>query len=1109
MMITVFQLYAGNTYSQNAKLNLNMNNVTVGNVLEEIENQSEFYFLFNAKLIDIEREVSISTKDQDISNILASLFSGTGVSSTVHDRLIILTPGDQTPKIPDITLQQSVTGTVTDSQTGESMPGVNIIIKGTSIGTNTDIYGKYSITVPDRNAILVFSFIGYSSQEIPVGSRSVVDVVLSSETLSLEEVVVVGYGTLVKKDVTGSMVVIQTDKLQEFQVSSVSEALIGMAPGVQVNQITGNPGATPSIRIRGVGSITAGNEPLYVIDGFPIGDDALSNFNMNDVESISILKDASATSIYGSRGANGVILITTKRGRTGSPKINFESYFGFQKITKKVDVLSPDEFVQFAEDAVNNAWEYLGHDPDDPMSSRPTFYQVPPYYYDKESWILTDWHDAIYQLAPIQNYQLSVAGGTESFRYKLSGGIFDQDGIIKSSDFKRYTLGINIDSDLTKRLKLSLGFNASKVDNKRVDDTGQWNSGVVATGISLPGFFAPINEDGSYPSFRGLGYSVSAVINPMIFINEYDNQIDKYRVMGNISLEYDIIKGLYFKTLFGYDNYEVKNNFFQKSYNNDVPAVANYSKGTEKANGSYSANSDFNWLSENTLNYKAKWSNHSINAVVGMTSQKATNEAVGISATNFPDNLVPTLNAGQVSDAETTRSEWALLSYLSRINYGFLDKYFITLTLRTDGSSRFGSENRWGYFPSASVGWIASEEKFMSNFSLVNFLKFRVSYGISGNNAIPNYGSVGLIGYSYYVIGGSIVSGLVPSSLSNANLGWETSKQLNAGVESGFWNDRIRFTADIYQTINDNLLLNVPVPSILGVTRSLQNIGKVRNRGMELSLVTQNFTGRFNWTSDFNFSINRNKVLALGPEGDPIKSTSNQESNITQVGRPIGDFYGYIFEGVYNTQEEIDNHPHLSTDRPGDPIVKDVNNDGQITVDDRTVLGNFQPDFSYGLNNTFTYKGFDLSVFIQGVYGNEIMNLGMRQSASMTGRTNSLGLARDRWRSPEDPGNGKVFKASIDVRGVRRNPSTFYMEDGSFLRIRNITIGYNFNPSLTEKVRIQNARIYISSQNPFTFTKYSGYNPEVSSYHNSLTPGVDYFNYPLAKTLILGIVLTI
>jgi len=647
------------------------------------------------------------------------------------------------------------------------------------------------------------------------------------------------------------------------------------------------------------------------------------------------------------------------------------------------------------------------------------------------------------------------------------------------------------------------------MDNRDVNDDGQWGSGIVGTALGLPGFFAKINDDGSYPDFMGMGYSVSAVRSPMVFINEVDNRSERFLTMGHAAIEYQIIKGLHFKSLLGFDGFNQEGNSFNKSFTSDVPFLSDYRRVTTPATGDHSTASSFNWLFENTLHYDVTLKEeHRINGLLGMTAQKYKGKTASMSANNFPDNMVPTLNAGQINSGSTEVTEWALISYLARLNYTFKDRYFASVSMRRDGSSRFGKGNRWGYFPSASVGWLISDEYFMDNITFLSHLKIKASYGVTGNNAISNYGAIGRLNYSYYPYGTAVVAGFVPASLSNDGLGWETSKQTNTGIEFGFLKNRIMFNAEIYQSMNSDLLLSVPIPSILGLTTALHNIGKVRNRGMELGLTTRNFVGKFNWTTDLSISFNRNKVLALGPEDDPIRSTSNQESNITQVGRPIGDFYGYIFEGVYNTMEEINARPHLPTDRPGDPIVKDVNGDNAITVDDRTILGNYQPDFLYGIQNTLSYKGFDLSIFLQGVSGADIMNLAKRQTMSMNGRTNQLGIARERWRSPEEPGNGTMYNANIDIRGVRRDPSSAYMEDGSYLRVRNITLGYAFSAPLLEKIRIAGARVYISSQNPFTFSEYSGYNPEVSSYHSAVTPGVDYQNYPLAKNLVFGINIT-
>jgi TonB-dependent starch-binding outer membrane protein SusC len=1080
--------------------------------LIRIEKLTNFNFVYTRNDIPQDVKITLDVRRESLGNVLLEISRQARVKfQQVNNNISVkrIPPEEQIQNKIEVIIQtRNVTGRITSQEDGLGLPGVNVIEKGTNNGTVTDVQGSYYLEVTE-GATLVFSSVGYNSQEVEIGNRTVVDLVMTTDIRQLDELVVVGYGTQQSREITGAMSIVPERKLRNLQVTSISEALPGLSSGVHVNQISGEPGAAPSIRVRGVGSITAGNEPLFVIDGFPTESTALSSFSVNDIESITILKDASATSIYGSRGSNGVILITTKKGRVGPARISFNSSIGISQVTHKLDVLSPEEFVSFAIDAVNRSWEYLGNSPDDPMSSRPPFYQVHPYYLTPESWVRTDWQDEIFQVAPVHNYQLSIDGGNESTRYKVSGSLYDQNGIIKSSYFKRYTLSMNVDSDLSTRLRLSVGLNGSKIDRKVVDHDGQWNSGVVATAIGLPGFFDVINEDGSYPSFAGMGHSTSGVRNPMIFINEYDDRFDEYRMLGNISAEYDILKGLYFKSLYGFDFHDTKNNFFRNTINFDVPAVPNFPRNTFNGAGRHATVTRFDWLSENTFHYNLTIDNdHRINALLGFTAQKVTIGNSQMNATNFPDNLVPTLNAGQVTTATTTRSEWSMLSYLSRINYGFRERYFTTLSLRRDGSSRFGQGNRWGYFPSASFGWVISEENFLNNSPIINNLKIKASYGVSGNNAIPNYGSIGLLSYSYYVVGNTIVPGQVPSTLSNDRLGWETSRQLNAGFDIGLFGNRIQLSTDVYRSINDNLLLNVPVPSILGVTSSLQNIGKVRNKGLEFTLITHNINRQFDWSTDFNISFNRNIVLELGPEGTPIRSTSNQMSHITQVGRPVGDFFGYIFDGVYNTTEEINNRPSLATDRPGDPIVRDVNEDGAITVEDRTVLGNYQPNFFYGISNTFRYKGFDLSILIQGVQGADVMSLIYRQVMPMTGRTNSYGLARERWRSPEEPGNGQVFAASIDVRGVRRDPSSFYMQDGSFMRVRNITLGYNLDPKILDRLRISASRVYISSLNPFTFTNYIGFNPEVSSYHNALTPGVDYMNYPLSKTLTVGLNLT-
>ncbi|MES2457514.1 MAG: SusC/RagA family TonB-linked outer membrane protein [Bacteroidota bacterium] len=1098
--LTTTQGYSQSLLEQLVEVNLK--DQKLKDAFDQLNKQTSANFLYS-DLQEVNQQVTIHIQSKKMEVLLKQLLSPYQLTYELQGNKILIYKQQQKP------VKQTLKGNVVD-ETLQPLVGVTVRLKGKPGVASTNSAGEFALQTENIQETLLFSYIGYLNAEQLVKSGSPATVILKADETSLKGVVVVGYGTQLKEQVSSSVGTISSKDLQQSQVATFTEAMVGRIPGVQISQTTGVPGAAPSIRIRGTGSITAGNEPLYVVDGFPLGEEALANFNMADIETISVLKDAASTSIYGSRGANGVVIITTKRGNKGGAKLTLGSYYGIQEVSKKLDLLSPDEFIDFAVESRNNAWVYLGGKADDPNSVRSPLYQISPFFSDKNSWTVTDWQDEIFEVAPVRDHQLAVSGGTDALQYMVSGSAYNQNGIIKNSDFARYSLRTNIDAHPFERLNISGSVNTTIVNQKNAQDEGQFGNGIIGSMINFPGIFGGQNPDGSYPSFKGFGYGVSEVPNPLEFINEYDERTKQFRTIANLSAQLTLGKGLSIKSMIGIDYNLSQNNMFVNSYKYNVPDNPNHTAGKTIANGSYDSLTDLNWLSENTLNYNfSAGSKHNFQALAGFTAQKASIDGVGITATNFPNNLVPTLNAGQISGASTTRAEWSLLSYLARVNYNFGDRYFGSATIRTDGSSRFGDHKRWGVFPSLSMGWMVSNETFF-DLSWVNFLKLRTSFGLSGNNEIANYGSVGLLAYSDYIIGGGLVSGISPSTLSNKNLSWERSKQFDLGLDFGMLKNRINLTVDVYQRDNNNLLLNVAVPSILGVTNSLQNIGKVRNRGIEISLATKNVTGKFNWSTELNFSKNTNKVLALGPEGDPIISSSNGVSHITEIGKPIGNFFGYIFDGVYNTMEEINAHAHLSTDAPGDPIVRDVSGDNKITSDDRTILGNNQPDFIYGMNNSFTYGDFDLSVMIQGVQGADIMNLGMRQSMSLTGRTNNLGLARERWKSPEEPGNGSVFKAITDVRGVRRDASSFYMQDGSFMRVKNITLGFNFRPVLLQKAGLSAARIYIAAQNPFTITNknYLGYNPEVSSYHNALTPGVDYFNYPLAKTYSLGLNLT-
>jgi TonB-linked SusC/RagA family outer membrane protein len=1007
-----------------------------------------------------------------------------------------------------------------NDESGQGLPGVNVLLKGSTTGTTTDTEGGYSLSVPDGNSVLVFSFIGYLTTEVPVGNRTTVNVQLATDTKALSEVVVVGYGTQQKKDVTGAIASLDTKTIRDQPVANVAEALTGRLPGVLAQQASGLPGSTPSIKVRGLGSISAGNSPLIVIDGQPLNNGGqnlgsssynaggLNTVNPNDIEKIDVLKDASATSIYGSRGSNGVIMVTTKRGKSGPTRVNLDYYTGIQEVAKKVDLLNSQQFADLAVEATNNAYleRIKGAQASDPNDKRPAAsrYWIPAELYDPQSLPYFDYQDLIFRRAPLSSYQLSVSGGSDNIQYYVSGNYFDQAGIIKKSGMDRYSLRANVDAQLSKRLRAGISLNPSYTSEERVNSDGHWSTnGIINAALAGVPYIPIYAADGTYTSMATMGvYDWPGITNPVANITEIDNHVNTTRLLGNLYAEYEIAGGLKYRGTAGVDNIQGRRNYFRTSQiplNQLLPPTAN--------EGAVSNVGNLNWVTSHTLSYnRTLGQNHQFGALLGTEFQKNDFQRDTTAANKFPNDVVRTINYGTVVFGQSFREQWDLASYFARVNYSFRDRYLLTATVRRDGSSRFGANQRWGMFPSGSVGWRVTEEPFMQGVPVLSELKLRASYGLAGNNAFGNYPSFGLLGVDSYVLGNNLSNGLSARSLPNNELTWEKSRQLDIGAEIGLFNDRIYLNADYYRRITTGLLLQVQVPTLTGFSSTVQNIGKVRNQGMEFGLTTRNLTGAFTWTTDANLSFNRNEVLALGPTGDPIRSGSGiGETNITQIGQPLGSFFGYKQIGVFRDQTDLDSYPHFADSRPGDVKYEDVNGDSKIDANDRTTIGNNQPDFIYGITNTFSFKGFDLGVVIQGVEGGEILNLSRRFFENLEGSQNQLTTVLDRWRSPENPGNGKTPRGNSRTTGNNNAVSSRWVEDASYLRIRNITLGYNLPAGLLSKARLQTVRVYGGVQNAFTFTKYLGYNPEVSGYEGALTGGVDYGTYPLARTYTVGI----
>mgnify|MGYP002777899777 CR=1 FL=1 len=1017
----------------------------------------------------------------------------------------------------------TVVGTVVNAR-GEGLPGVNVLEKNTRNGTTTDATGRYRLTVAD-GAVLLFSSVGYLPQEIAVGNRTDVNVTLQDDSRALDEVVVVGYGAQRRRDVTGAVASVSAERIRELPVASLDRALAGQVAGVQVQQATGTPGGGVTVRVRGTGSISAGNEPLYVIDGFPVeanysqAQNPLATINPGDIESIEILKDASATAIYGSRGSNGVVIITTKRGKAGKPTLSFETYVGWQNLLNKMDVMNAREFAEFHIEGRNNGWldaNPARNKPTDPNDVRtdPLFKILPDLLNPAALGEGTDWQDEIYRVAPIQNYQLSLSGGTESTRYAVSGGYFDQRGILINTGFKRYALRLNLDSDVSRRLRLGVSFAPSFTKSDQVTAEGSRASGVVQTAIAYSPHYPVYNPDGTYTTaigngdVFGTGFVLANLENPVAMARERTDVRNQIRLLGNAYAEFEVLTGLNLKVLVGSDLFTNRRDFFSPSIvgreNVKAPVAPTATSET---------NQRVNWLNENTLTYQRVFGQrHNLTALVGYTIQKEIFDSNDLDATNFPTDAVPTLNAGFVTRGSSFRTEWSLISYLGRVNYAFDDRYLLTATLRRDGSSRFGAGNKWGVFPSVSVGWRVAGENFMKSVAFVTDLKLRGSYGLAGNNSIPNYGSIGLIQAQNYVTGaglGAVVNGLALQNIANDRLSWETMTQGDVGLDASLFNNRVSVVIDYYNKINSNLLLNVPVPQSTGFSTSLVNIGKVRNRGWEFTLGLRNRAGKLGWNTDFNLSTNRNVVLALGPSGDPILvGAGAANSHITQIGSPIASFFGYQLLGIFNSEEEIKANPTWGgsrPSRPGDARFADINGDGNVLPNDRTIIGNWVPKFTYGLTSRFTYGPLDFSFIIQGVQGNQVFNLSRFQQFGNT-TVNQLRYVQNRWQSPTQPGNGMVMRYNIRNTGGNNDLSSFFVEDGSFFRLNNVTLGYSLPAGLTKKLALQSARVYGSVQNAFMLTKYLGYNPEVStSGTDPLRAGTDFGGYPLARTVMLGL----
>lgn len=1012
-------------------------------------------------------------------------------------------------------LDKQVKGKVLD-ENSQPLPGVSVVLKGTSTGSVTDVDGSFTIKAPDNGGTLVFSYVGYLPQEVAIGSKSTIEIKLAVDDKSLSEVVIVGYGSQLKKEITGAVQTVSAAEIKDMPVSQVTQKLQGRLAGVQINQATGKPGQGMSVRIRGQVSVSAGSDPLYVIDGFPITGN-IGALNPDEIEDITILKDAASTSLYGSRAANGVVLITTKKGKPGETTVSLNAYYGFQKVPQKgrVKMLNAEEFAQFKKDYY-----------EDMNQEVPVEFRNPSDYRGKNN----DWYDALLRTAPIQSYNLTLTSNKEKLKTSLVAGILNQDGVVINNNYKRFSLRMNTEYDVNKYVKVGFNIAPQYVYDNTPRTDGDRGTGILFNALHTWPVMPIHDENGQLTKFNEFPGSTGNIFkypNWVRAANELVNENKNTKMLGNTYLVLTPLPGLQIKSTL---NIEYENNKFfyfnpstaTSSINVSIPTTASTTRQGLINSG---------WLNENLATYAKSFGDHNFELLAGFTQQRYRQEFETISASTYSDDRLPTIQGALNINRGSTLNginAWSLTSYLSRLSYNFKGKYLFTAAIRADGSSRFGVDNLWGTFPSASVGWVVSDEKFMESIPKVSFAKVRASFGVIGNNNIGNYTQYALVNNTVNsVFGSTVATGAAVTSLANRNLSWETTKQFDIGLDLGLFNDRIQFIYDYYTKRTTNLLYSVQIPQESGFGSYNDNIGAIKFWGHEFSLTSRNLEGELKWKTNANISFNRNKVLELAPGIDRVYGSFH----ITQVGQPFGQFYGLVKEGFYTSAEDLKNSPVA----PGQSAIgtikfKDVNGDGKITyggdMDDRTIIGSPFPKFTYGITNDFSYKNWDLSITGSGSQGNQLWVRHLYSTANLDGVFNMVAGVKDRFRVQNaldangnsvattviTQGNG-MFGATNNggtYTGIERDwNSSHFLANASFFTIKNITLGYNIGE--VGKV-FKSARVYASIQQAYVFTKYwGGPNPETSANGagtgdgGNLSQGVDFSNYPVPRTWTLGV----
>jgi len=1116
---TILQVSAATSYAQN--ISINERNVPLERILKLIRAQSGYDFMYNKDLVQSAGRINLNVKNASVEQAMQKCLSGLPLGFSINNRTILIKR-----KSVEITASSDTTlkGSVIDDKTGEGIPGATVRIKGTPFAVITNGEGGFNIKGP-KNATIVVSYVGYEQKEVIAGTAPLL-IRMRASSESMKEVVVTGYGEVLRRDLTGSIASVKMSDLQKAPVRSFEEALAGRVSGVEVSSSDGQPGAAVKIVVRGNNSVTQDNSPLYVVDGFPMENPDNNALNPAEIASIEILKDASSTAIYGARGANGVILITTKKGKEGTAVITYNGYYGIQQNIRKMKLMDGYEFVKYQLER-------------DPAVAGAAYLIDGKVLEDYRNIKGTDLQDEVFKVRPMQNHFMSISGGSKLTRYAISGSVLNQDGVIVNSGYDRYQGRLNLEQVVSKNFKVGLTTNFSHL--KKFGTSPATGTGAVFSSnlmYSIWGYRPVSGNTGT----ELLEDEVDDVVNPLgdLRFNPLFTVKNELRettsdiLLANGYGEYAFGKYLKLKVSGGITREKIRLDVFNNTRTAAGSPLTQAGKNNG-VNGSVNFVERNSYLNENTLTFSKTVNKvHSINALVGFTLQGNNSATYGSAANQVPNEALGTagLDEGTPVSVTSGSSLYTLASFLGRINYSYLNKYLFTASMRADGSSKFSDGNKWGYFPSGSVAWRINQEDFMKSLGFISNAKIRASYGVTGNNRVSDFAYLSgitlpsSIGYSY---NNQPVKAAILSTLGNKRLKWESTRQTDLGLDLGFFGQRMTLEVDVYRKITSNLLLNAQLPNSTGFSNAFKNIGKVQNQGLEFTLNTENFKNdNFTWSSSFNISFNKNKLLQLAENQSNILTLlpwnldySKVPLYIAEIGRPIARYYGYIWDGNYQYSDFDQNSagdyvlkasvPTYNTNRaltkPGDIKYRDYNGDGLVNASDRTIIGDPNPDFTGGFSNNFTYKGFDLNVFFQYAVGQDIFNAN-RIIFEGAGRIhqNMFASYLDRW-TPENQNNTyyRVGGSGPTDFGY----STRVVEDGSYVRLKTVALGYNIPLRLAKKIKLSAVRIYASAQNLYTWTKYKGFDPEVSAFDSALTPGFDYSVYPRARTITFGLNLSL